>query len=119
MTFFEYPYPIEANVDFEKTVRMPDLLALAAMKAFALGRRSKWKDYVDLYFLLKNYFEIDDIIQKAENIFSNEFSGKLFKAQLSFHSDINYSEEVEYLPGYETPQDEIKAFLIDKALEEI
>ena len=28
-----------------------DLLDLAAMKAYALGRRSKWKDYVDLYFL--------------------------------------------------------------------
>jgi len=41
---------------------MPDLLTLAAMKAFALGRRSKWKDYVDLYYLIKDFFGINDII---------------------------------------------------------
>jgi hypothetical protein len=33
---------------------MPTLLSLAAMKAFSLGRRAKWKDYVDLYFLLRD-----------------------------------------------------------------
>jgi len=49
-TFFEYPYPVESPIDFNKILRMPDLLTLAAMKAFALGRRSKWKDYIDLYF---------------------------------------------------------------------
>ena len=35
---------------------MPDLLHLAAMKAYALGRRAKWKDYVDLYFILKDFY---------------------------------------------------------------
>jgi len=41
-TFFEYPYPIEAKCKFEDFIRLPGLLELAAMKAFALGRRSKW-----------------------------------------------------------------------------
>lgn len=27
---------------------MPDLLTLAAMKAYALGRRAKWKDYEEI-----------------------------------------------------------------------
>lgn len=41
-TFFEYPYPVEANCKFEDTIKLPDLLNLASMKAFAaLGRRSK------------------------------------------------------------------------------
>lgn len=26
-------------------IKLPDILTLAAMKAFALGRRAKWKDY--------------------------------------------------------------------------
>ena len=50
ITFFQYPYAIEANMDFEKSIRMPDLLTLAAMKAYALGRRAKWKDYIDLHY---------------------------------------------------------------------
>ena len=61
LTFFQYPFPIEPTAHFEQTFRLPPLLQLAAMKACALGRRSKWKDYVDLFFLLRDRFTIDDI----------------------------------------------------------
>jgi hypothetical protein len=117
MTFFEYPYPIETPVNFDKIFRMPDLLTLAAMKAFALGRRSKWKDYVDIYFLLKDHFELGDIIKKAENIYDQEFSGKLFRSQLAYHADINYSEEVEFLEGYSVNAEVVKDFLIEQSLQ--
>ena len=117
MTFFEYPYPVEATANFDNTLRMPDLISLAAMKAFALGRRSKWKDYVDLYFILRNYFSINQITQKAESLFGQEFSGKLFRSQLAYHKDIDYTEKVEFMPGYEVDETTIKNFLIDKALE--
>ena len=119
VTFFQYLFPIEANIVFEQSFRIPDLLTLAAMKAFALGRRSKWKDYVDLYFLLRDHFTLDQIIQKADALFGPMFSGKLFRAQLSFHKDIDYSEQVEYMPGYEAPEQEVKHLLTDKSLQEI
>jgi hypothetical protein len=116
-TFFEYPYPIESPVDFNSVIKMPDLISLVAMKSFALGRRSKWKDYVDLYFFIKEYFSVNEIIQKAEVVFGQEFSGKLFRSQLAFHKDINYSEPVEYLDGFAVQDEEIKTFLIEKSLE--
>jgi len=119
ITFFQYPYAIEANVDFEKSFRMPDLLTLAAMKAYALGRRAKWKDYIDSYFLLRDHYTIDQIVQKADLLFGQMFSGKLFRSQLAFHKDINYSEPVEYMPGFEVDEQEVKDFLIDKSLQEI
>ena len=53
MTFYNFPYKIKASAYLDKTIQLPDLLTLAAMKAFALGNRGKWKDYVDLYFILK------------------------------------------------------------------
>jgi len=46
-TFFEYPFPIAPILLFEDYIKVPSLLDLSAMKAYALGRRSKWKDYVD------------------------------------------------------------------------
>jgi hypothetical protein len=119
ITFFQYPYTIEAATDFEKKMRMPTLLTLAAMKAFALGRRSKWKDYVDLYFLLKDHFSIDDITAEACRIFGQLFSEKLFRSQLAFHKDIDYSEPVEYMPGFETDGQTIKDFLTDASLQKI
>ena len=96
-----------------------ELLPLTAMKAYALGRRAKWKDYVDLYFLLRDYYTLDQIVQKADSLFDQMFSGKLFRAQLAFHKDINYSEPVEYMPGFQVDVQAIKDFLIDKSLQEI
>jgi hypothetical protein len=98
---------------------MPNLLTLSAMKAFALGQRSKWKDYVDLYFLLKNYYTLDEVSNKAKELFDQMFSEKLFRSQLAFHKDINYSEPVEYLPGFEVAEQEVKNFLIDVSLQMI
>lgn len=115
-TFFEYPFQIEAKNSFEDYLRIPALLDLAAMKAYALGRRSKWKDYVDFYFLLRDHFTIEEISGKAVEIFDQLFSPKLFRAQLSYFQDINYVEEVEYLQPVPS-NDEIKQFLIDKALD--
>ena len=114
MTFFQYPFQIEAKNDFEKVIRIPDLLDFAAMKAYDLGRRSKWKDYVDLYFLLIDKFTLQQIIDRAIMIFGDLFSDKLFRSQLSYFDDIDYTEEVDYLVN--APSDaEIKSFLIDLA----
>jgi hypothetical protein len=115
ITFFEYPFDIAIEMFFENNIKLPPLLDLAAMKSYALGRRSKWKDYVDLYFLLKYHFSIDEISQRAEEIFGELFSVKLFRAQLAFHQDINYSEEVEYLIPNPPAPEEIKNELIEIA----
>ena len=119
MTFFQYPYPVEHPEMLNNNISMPSLLSLAAMKAFALGRRANWKDYVDLYFIQKNYFAVKDISMEAERIFGQLFSEKLFRAQLAFHKDIDYSESVDYMPGFQVDDQVIKDFLIDKSLQEI
>ncbi len=69
---------------------MPDSLTLVAMKTFALGKIAKWKDYVDLYFICKNYYSLKEI-------FKNEFIEKQFYTQLGYFSGIDYREEVTYI----------------------
>jgi len=114
-TFFYYPYDIDYSQNFGYRIKMPDLLTLAAMKAFALGQRAKWKDYVDLYFIIKDHFSIGEISQKGKNIFDG-FNEKLFRSQLSYFDNINYAEIVEYLPGFEVPDELIKQKLVDFSL---
>ena len=97
--------------------RLPSLLELAAMKAYALGRRSKWKDYVDLYFLLKEHFTIADITCCATQLFGELFSEKLFRAQLCFFEDVDYSEEVDYIIDNPPSDDIIKTTLTHIALD--
>jgi len=116
VTFFNYPYPIVHPVNVGTVITMPTLLSLAAMKAFALGRRAKWKDYVDMYFILHNHFTIGEISRECEILFSGQFSEKLFRQQLAFHTDIDFSEPVEFL-SVPVPEETIREFLIEKAID--
>ena len=113
-TFYQYPFKINATEKLGDILRLPNLLDLAAMKAYALGRRSKWKDYVDIYFILKEHFSIKQISERTSELFGQLFSEKLFRAQLSYFDDIDYSEPVEFLV-HPAPEDEIKNFLTDQA----
>jgi len=95
---------------------MPRLLDLAAMKAYALGRRSKWKDYVDIYFILRDHISLNQITERTSILYGELFSEKLFRALLSYFDDIDYSEPVEFL-GPRIEENEIKEFLIEKAID--
>jgi hypothetical protein len=117
LTFLHYPFAVEFKDELESFIKMPDLLTLAALKAYALGRRSKWKDYVDLYFILENKINLGKIIKRAEKIFGNNFNEKIFRAQLAYFKDLDYSEEVDYLPGFEIADDKIKKELTRISLE--
>ncbi len=115
-TFFNYPYSIEHPVIVENFITISELITLAAMKAFALGRRAKWKDYVDLFFIIRDYFSVAEISSKADIIFGPLFNEKLFREQLAFHKDIDFSEPVEFLVP-PVPEKEIKEFLTEKAID--
>lgn len=110
VTFFHYPFHISRDQDFEDTIKIPDIITIGAMKAFALGRRAKWKDYVDLYFIFQKY-SFQKLIDKTNSIFKNEFNEKLFRTQLGYFDDIDYSESVDYMDGFEKNDEEIKEFL--------
>ena len=112
LTFFNYPYQVVHLQKFDKVMSLPSLLSLAAMKAFALGRRAKWKDYVDLYFIIKNFYTFTEIAVEADKIYGTLFSEKLFREQLAFHKDINYSEEIEYMIPNPPSEKEVKEELI-------
>lgn len=116
LTFLLYDFPIKHNCKIDKVITTPTLLTLSAMKAYALGRRAKWKDYVDLYFVLKNKYSVVGIAREARKIFDTEFNEKNFRVQLSYFKDIDYTEKVDYLPGFEASDKEIKEYLINNSV---
>lgn len=117
VTFFQYPFPVKPSEIFENCFRLPSLLHLAAMKAYALGRRSKWKDYVDLYFLLDHYFTIEQVSACATDLFGELYSEKLFRSQLCYYNDIDYTEPVDYMISSPPTDDLIKTRLTEKAVQ--
>ena len=54
----------------------------------------------------------------AKQIFTDAFSSKLFHQQLLYFKDIDHSESVTFLLEKPPTENEIKQFLIEKALTE-
>ena len=113
VTFMQFPFKLK-SANHIHGLSMPSLLSLAAMKAYALSGRAKWKDYVDLYFIMKDHYSIKEIIKKADELFGSSFNGRFFRQQLGYFDDINYSEKVEYI-GEPLEDEIIKVFLTDKS----
>jgi hypothetical protein len=116
VTFYKYPFDVIFSDKLNGFISLPDLQTLAAMKAFALGRRAKWKDYVDLYFIFKN-FSLTDVTKKAKDLFGGEFNERLLREQLAYFDDIDYTESIDYLAAHEVPDDEVRSFLKEISLQ--
>jgi hypothetical protein len=117
ITFFHFPFSIEPKITWQAgRIKLPEIDELGAMKAYTLGRRNQWKDYVDLFFLLKFKLSMDDIIAKAKELFSTHFNSKLFLEQLCYFEDIDFSETIDYI-DHAPENKEIKMFLENIAVD--
>lgn len=95
-----------------KTAGLPlfHLSDLASNKAFTVGKRGVWRDYVDLFYLLKSRLvSLDQIIKEAEKRFGDQFSAKLFLEQLVYNKDI-FDFRIDYIGKKYTPE-EVMSFL--------
>lgn len=97
-------------------------LALASMediiadKAHTLGRRALWRDYVDLFTVLKHHnMTITQIIDLAAQKFSGEFVKEQLLEQISYFDDVAVVP-VEFIAQSYIPE-EIKTFLTTQAKE--
>ncbi len=87
-----------------------NLKDIAADKAYTLGRRPMWRDYVDLFFLFKDrHVSLKSLIKDAKKKFSFNFAPKLFLEQLTYYKDIK-EFKVEFI-GREYSPKEIQEFL--------
>lgn len=115
LTFLFYPFVVNAEHSFERFIKMPALVDLAAMKAYALGRRATLKDYVDMYFVLKKHVSFVEIVKRAKKIFGNFFNEKLFREQLCYFEDVDLNEKPDFI-GEKVDISNLKRYLSEVAL---
>jgi len=109
-TFFYYEYPVVDSFVEYKGVSLVSTREIAAMKAFAVGKRLAYKDYVDWYFLLKEgYVKLDEVISLCEKKFGKEFNDRLFLGQLVFMEDVP-TQKIDFLRD-PVDRNEIQSFL--------
>ena len=104
-----YPFP-----PLHPTIKTPSLPVfalpdLASNKAYTIGRRATWRDYADIFFILKKGgIDLETVIGEAKQRFTNGFDEKLFLEQLVYFGDIK-DFSISYIKDVYTPI-EIKKF---------
>lgn len=89
VTYFRYPFPPTLPFIPYENVKLLSIPEIAASKAHAIGRRATRKDYVDLYFILKEkYIDLQKLIDIAQKKYGEEFDARLFLEQLLYLEDI-------------------------------
>ena len=89
VTFFWYIYPSLLPPTTTPSISLASVNDIVADKAFTIGKRAVWRDYVDLFLLLKKEIvTLNQTIQLAKQKFSGEFNEALFLEQLSYFKDV-------------------------------
>ncbi len=95
--FVKYKFPLILKLIEFKNIRIAQILEIAAMKAYALNYRGTYKDYIDLYFILKNkHATLEEIKNIAEKKYKDDFNFRLFLEQLVYQKDLK-PEGIEFL----------------------
>lgn len=89
-----------------RDLRMESIQDIAADKAFTIGRRGAFRDYVDLLFILSKNASLSTVIHDAERKYGAMFDEKLFLEQLDYMGDIT-DFSIEYL-GNALPKEDVQ-----------
>ena len=88
ISFVYFPFPALHDCVSGGGMKFFDLRDLASNKAYAIGRRGVWRDYVDMFFLIKSGLTLEAIIFETKKRFGGNFDEKLFLEQLVYFNDL-------------------------------
>lgn len=112
-TFLHYPFPPKMPLKKYGELKFLSPKEIAASKAYSIGRRGTFKDYVDLYFIFKEkYSTLRETIDLAEKKYGEGFNGRLFLEQLLYLEDIN-DTEISFLRNKKAGKNDLKTFFSD------
>ena len=105
LTFVFHPYkPLQKTIPTD-SIPLFHLDDLAANKAYTIGRRGAWRDYVDLFFLLQSKrYSLLQVIDLAKKKFAGEFNEKLLLEQLTYFDDVTIVDTVFLKESYTISQ---------------
>src|SRR3989338_5223696 len=81
--FVKYNFPPLMDLPEFWGIKFLSIPEIAAAKAYTIGRRITFKDYIDLYFILRGKFVfLQNLIAICKKKYKDEFNERLFLEQL-------------------------------------
>jgi hypothetical protein len=116
ITFLRYPFPPRERLLAYRKIPLLPIREIAVTKAYTIGRRGSFKDYVDLYYVIaEGHTTLSDIVYNAEEKYGIEFNSRLFLEQLLYVADLD-DAAIQFLKPLVTPR-EIVSFFEDRIRE--
>jgi len=113
LSFVYFPFKPLGGVKATESLSIFDVRDLVANKAYAVGRRGVWRDYVDLGWCLKQgLVSLEQVIDDSKKKFGELFSKRLFLEQLVYFNDLE-DVAVEWVSEGMTVS-EVKKFLAEE-----
>lgn len=94
--FSRFYYPIISGYKFDDYIWLPSLIDLAAFKAYHLSINALWADYVDLYFILKDFYTLNQITERIQTLFMPSFSATFLHSNLMNVEKANISQPIQF-----------------------
>lgn len=114
VTLLYYPFkPYNQIFTSKNGLAIFPIEEIALQKAYTIGRRGEYRDYFDLYSILKNnYSSLKQVISEAKKVYGSVFDEKIFLEQLVYFSDLSNFDiiPINKIGSLPNPQD-IKQFL--------
>ncbi len=112
ITCLHYPFPLLDQVISTPVIPLAGVRDIAAMKAYALGRRQSLKDYIDLYVILsRNLVSLPALLADSRAKYGDLFNDRVFLEQLLYTADLE-PEAIDWLMP-RVSIDDIKRFFTE------
>lgn len=108
LSFFSYPYLLLEPLIKEEFLEIAGIADIGCMKLSAVTGRAVEKDYIDLYFILKQ-ISLADLLSKAKEKMPDLDYNLILKSLIYFR-DVS-KENIVFKHNLEVPFDEVKRFL--------
>lgn len=104
--------PVQKPIHVINNLHMADIAAIGAMKMEVLMRRSNFRDYYDIYSILKHGTDIKSVIQLATKYSGHLLSTKNLLAMLVDHKRFKVDSNFNLLqPIYSITPEEIEEYI--------
>ncbi|MDE7073701.1 MAG: nucleotidyl transferase AbiEii/AbiGii toxin family protein [Odoribacter sp.] len=106
--------PVRKTIELLNNLKIADIEAIGAMKMEVMLRRSNFRDYYDIYSILKEGISINDLIASALQYSGHKLKSKNLLAMLTNSQRFNKDSHFEQLkPQYIISPQEIEDYIKD------
>ncbi|MGI8419107.1 MAG: nucleotidyl transferase AbiEii/AbiGii toxin family protein [Candidatus Levyibacteriota bacterium] len=90
VTFLHYPFGYAFPIKkLENGLNLFSVKDIAIKKAYTIGRRGEYRDYFDLYTILKDdHISLEELSRETKKIYGSIFEEKIFLEQLVYFKDL-------------------------------